>query len=308
MKLGFIGFGGAGYGLAKGLHEAGLKEVHYHDRLQETQPYADVIRRHAGEIGAEQAPSVAVLLSRVETVISCVTGAMAVSVAKDASPFLGPGHLYIDVNTASPKVKETVAVIVEKTGAAVVDAAMMGAIPTFLHRVPVLASGSGAPRFLESMQPYGMNITVIGATPGQASAIKMFRSIFMKGLLSLFLETLTATHRYGVDEKVLGSIAESLDGVPFLETARLQMTKGAVNAERMAHEMEEVIATLEELGVPAGMSRAAREKLLWCAGFGLRERFGGDLPTTLIDVLQAMEETAPAATSHSTEHLEVKIT
>ena len=294
MKLGFIGFGGAGYGLAKGLLASGLKEVHYHDRLQETQPYADVIRRHADEIGAEQAPSIAVLLSRVETVISCVTGAMAVSVAEDASPFLGPGHLYIDVNTASPKVKETVAGIVEKTGAAFVDAAMMGAIPTFLHRVPVLASGVGAPRFLESMQPYGMNITVIGATPGQASAIKMFRSIFMKGLLSLFLETLTATHRYGVDEKVLGSIAESLDGVPFLETARLQMTKGAVNAERMAHEMEEVIATLEELGVPAVMSKASREKLLWCAGFGLRERFGGDLPTTLTDVLQAMEETTPA--------------
>jgi 3-hydroxyisobutyrate dehydrogenase-like beta-hydroxyacid dehydrogenase len=300
MKLGFIGFGGAGYGLAKGLLSAGLEEVHYHDRLQETQPYADVIRRHADEIGAKQSPSIAVLLSRVETVISCVTGAMAVSVAEDASPFLGPGHLYIDVNTASPKVKETAAGIVEKTGAAFVDAAMMGAIPTFLHRVPILASGGGAPRFLESLQPYGMNITVIGAMPGQASAIKMFRSIFMKGLLSLFLETLTATHRYGVDEKVLGSIADSLDGVPFLETARMQMTKGAVNAERMAHEMEEVIATLEELGVPAGMSRASHDKLLWCAGFGLRERFGGELPTTLTDVLQAMEETTPAATSHLT--------
>ena len=159
MKLGFIGFGGAGYGLAKGLLEAGLEEVHYHDRMQETPPYAEVIRRHAAEIGAKRAASVEELLSRVEIVISCVTGAMAVSVAKDASPFLGPGHLYVDVNTASPKVKETVAGIVEKTGAAFVDAAMMGAIPTFLHRVPILASGGGAARFLESMQPYGMNIT-----------------------------------------------------------------------------------------------------------------------------------------------------
>ena len=299
MKLGFIGFGGAGYGLAKGLRQAGLEEVHYHDRMQETPPYAEVIRRHAAEIGAIRAASIGELLSHVEIVISCVTGAMAVSVAKEAAPFLRPSHLYADVNTASPKIKEAVAGIVEKTGAAFVDAAMMGAIPTFLHRVPILASGGGASRFLDCMQPYGMNISVIGANPGQASAIKMFRSIFMKGLLSLFLETLTATHRYGVDEMVLGSIAESLDGVPFLETARLQMTKGAVNAERMAHEMEEVIATLEELGVPAGMSRAAREKLLWCAGFDLREHFGGDLPTTLTEVLQAMEPT-PASTSHST--------
>ncbi len=294
MKLGFIGFGGAGYGLAKGLKQAGLEEIHFHDRMQTTPPYAEVIERHAVEVGAARAQTVRELLDRVEVVISCVTGAMAVDVAREAAPFLGTGHLYADVNTASPHIKEAVAGIVGPTGAAFADAAMLGAIPAFLHKVPILASGSGAARFLETMQPYGMNIRVIGEKPGQASAIKMFRSIFMKGLLSLFIEMLTATHRYGVDDLVLASISESLDGVPFRETARLQMTKGVVNAERMAHEMEEVIATLEELGVPAGMSKASREKLLWCAGFGLRERFGGELPTTLAEVLGEMEQ-VPAA-------------
>lgn len=292
MKLGFIGFGGAGYGLAKGLHQAGLAEIHYYDRMQQTPPYAEVIRRHAEETGALPAGRMEELLSHVEVVISCVTGAMAVSVAEEAVPFLAPRHLYADVNTSAPQVKESVAAIVEPTGAAFVDAAMLGAIPTFLHRVPILASGGGAERFLLAMQPYEMNIRVIGPKPGQASAIKMFRSIFMKGMLSLFIEMLTATHRYGVDEMVLGSIAESLDGVPFLETARLQMTKGVVNAERMAHEMEEVIATLEGMDLPAGMSRAAMEKLVWCTGFALRERYGGELPKSLAEVLQAMEPAA----------------
>ena len=289
MILGFIGFGGAGHGLAKGLRQAGLAEILFYDRLQETPPYGEVIRRHAEETGVVPAAGMEDLLSRVEVVFSCVTGAMAVSVAEETAPFLRTGHLFADVNTAAPQVKERAAGIVEKTGAEFVDAAMMGAIPTFLHRVPILASGSGAERFQATMQPYGMNIRVIGAKPGQASAIKMFRSIFMKGILSLFLEMLTATHRYGVDETVLGSIAESLDGTPLLETARVQMTKGVVNAERMAHEMEEVIATLEGMGAPAGMSRAAMEKLLWCAGFGLRERYGGELPKTLAEILQAME-------------------
>lgn len=292
MKLGFIGFGGAGYGIAKGLKQAGIAEIHYYDRMQHTQPFAEVIRLRAEETGALPAGEMEELLSRVEVVISCVTGAMAVSVAEEAAPFLRTGHLYADVNTAAPQVKEEVAGIVEPTGARFVDAAMMGAIPTFLHRVPILASGGGAERFRLAMQPYEMNIRVIGPKPGQVSAIKMFRSIFMKGLLSLFLEMLTATHRYGVDELVLGSIAESLDGVPFLETARLQMTKGVVNAERMAHEMEEVIATLEGMDLPAGMSRASLEKLLWCAGFGLRERYGGELPKSLAEVLRAMEPPA----------------
>ena len=289
MKLGFIGFGGAGYGIAKGLRQAGLAEIYFYDRMQKTPPYAEVIRRHAEETGALPAGRMEELLFRVEVVISCVTGAMAASVAEEAAPFLRTGHLYADVNTAAPQVKEQVAGIVEKTGAEFVDAAMMGAIPTFLHRVPILASGGGAERFQLAMQPYEMNIRVIGPKPGQASAIKMFRSIFMKGMLSLFLEMLTATHRYGVDEMVLGSIAESLDGVPFLETARLQMTKGVVNAERMAHEMEEVISTLQGMDAPAGMSRAAMEKLHWCASFSLRERYGGELPKTLAEVLQAME-------------------
>jgi len=292
MKLGFIGFGGAGYGLAKGLHQAGLTEILFYDRMQQTPPYSEVILRHAEETGALSAGRMEELLSRVEVVISCVTGAMAASVAEEAAPFLRTGHLYADVNTAAPQVKEQVARIVEPTGAGFIDAAMMGAIPTFLHRVPILASGDGAERFQLAMQPYEMNIRVIGPKPGQASAIKMFRSIFMKGMLSLFLEMLTATHCYGVDEMVLGSIAESLDGVPFRETARLQMTKGVVNAGRMAHEMEEVIATIEGMDLPAGMSRAAMEKLLWCAGFGLRERYGGELPKTLAEVLRAMEPPA----------------
>lgn len=292
MKLGFIGFGGAGYGLAKGLKQAGVAEIHYYDRMQQTPPYAAVIRSHADEIGAIQAADTRELLGRVETVISCVTGAMAVSVAEEAAPFLAPGHLYVDVNTSAPQVKEAVAAIVSPAGAAFVDAAMLGGIPTFLHRVPIVASGDGANRFLLAMQPFGMNIRVIGPKPGQGSAIKMFRSIFMKGMLSLFLEMLTATHRYGVDEMVLGSIAESLDGVPLLETARLQVTKGVVNAERMAHEMEEVISTLEGMDLPAGMSRAAMEKLLWCAGFRLRERYGGEIPKSLAEVLRAMEPAA----------------
>jgi len=106
MKLGFIGFGGAGYGLAKGLKQTGIAEIHYYDRMQQTPPYAEVIRRHAEETGALQADGMEELLSRVETVISCVTGAMAVSVAEEAAPFLRTGHLYADVNTSAPQVKE----------------------------------------------------------------------------------------------------------------------------------------------------------------------------------------------------------
>lgn len=85
----------------------------------------------------------------------------------------------------------------------------------------------------------------------------------MKGLVALLLETLNATHRYNVDDTVLESIAEMMEKNSFLETVRLVATRGVIHAERRAHEMEEVIKTLEGIDVPPTMSEATKEKLYW---------------------------------------------
>jgi len=289
MKIAFIGFGGAGYGLAKGLKASGLEAVTFFDTLWKTAPYDAVIMKNAAETGAVLIKNLEELLKTADIVISCVTGKVAVSVAKEAAAFLESRHLYVDVNTASPEEMERVASVVEKAGSGFVDAAMMGPIPSFLHRVPILASGPGANHFRERMQPYGMNITCIGDKAGQASAIKMFRSIFMKGFLALLLETLNATHRYHVDDLVLSSIAESMEKNSFLETVRLQIAKGVVNANRMAHEMEDVIQTMNDIGIPAIMAPAAMEKLNRCADMGLKEYFGNEMPESLNEILDVME-------------------
>ena len=84
---------------------------------------------------------------------SCVTGAGALSVAEQAAPFLQSPHLFVDVNTASPRVMESVGDQIHRSGAAFADVAMLGGIPTFLHRVPCLASGDGAERFRKSFYP-----------------------------------------------------------------------------------------------------------------------------------------------------------
>jgi 3-hydroxyisobutyrate dehydrogenase-like beta-hydroxyacid dehydrogenase len=290
VRLAFLGFGGAGYGLTKGLREAGLQEIYFYDKQWDTPVFGEIIRKRSTETGAMLAKSIEELMTLSDLVISCVTGSVALPVARSAAPYLTPNHLYADVNTASPRVKEAVAEVVEGRGASFVDVAMMGAIPAFLHRVPMLVSGKGAHRFKEALDPFGMDITWIGEKPGQASAVKMLRSIFMKGLVTLLLETLNATHRYRVDQRVLDSLAETMDKNSFLETVRLQMTKGAVNADRMAHEMEDVLETLKDLGVPGTMTEATRNKLEWWSRLGLKEHFGGDMPETLDEVLEAIEQ------------------
>ena len=188
--------------------------------------------------------------------------------------------------------------IIEKTGAAFVDVAMMGAIAAFLHRVPILASGRGAVRFKEYISPFEMKIDCIGDKPGQASAIKMFRSIFMKGLVALLLETLNATHRFNVDDIVLNSLADTMEKNPFLETVRLQVAKGVIHSERMAHEMEEVSKTLADIDVSSTMTRATMKKLHWCSSLGLKDHFGGEIDETLDEVLSAIEERTVSVLSY----------
>lgn len=290
MKIGFIGFGGAAYGLAKGLRQEGLTEMYYFDSLWETVPNSDVILRHATETGTIFRKSIKALIGEVEIVFSCVTGSVALSVARQASLYLEKHHLFVDVNTASPKTMETVGDVIKESGADFADVAMLGGIPAFLHRVPSLASGNGAGRFKTAMDPYGMDITCVGEVPGQASAIKMFRSVFMKGFLALLIEMLNGTHRYGVDSVVLDSIARTMEKKSFLETVRMQMAKGVINAERMSHEMEEVVETYAEMGIPSVMSSATREKLKWCSRMELADHFGGDMPDSLNEILDAMDE------------------
>ncbi len=288
MDIAFIGFGGAAYGIAKGLKQEGIGTIFYYTRSWNTPPYDRVIAQRADETGAVLRTNLQELAEAADCIMSCVTGSAAPTVAAEIAPYLRDRHLYVDLNTAEPDIKKTVATIVKPTGASFVDAAMMGGIPTFLHKVPILASGDGAYRVKQAFEPFGMNIGVIGDEPGQAAAIKMFRSIFMKGMLALLLEVMGASKKYHATDTVLASIAETMDKNRFMETARRVVTKGVVNPERMAREMEGVVKTLENLSVSATMSSATRDKLLWCAQFGLRERFGGAIPETLAAVLEEL--------------------
>ncbi|KPC98841.1 hypothetical protein LR69_02936 [Geobacillus sp. BCO2] len=134
-----------------------------------------------------------------------------------------------------------------------------------------------------------MNVTFIGETPGSSSAIKMFRSIFMKGVSALLLETLHASRIYGVEETVLASLNESITAQPLQETADLLLPRTAIHAERRVAEMREVMATLGMLGIDATMSEAVAAKLQWLADHRIRELWNGHLPQHYDALLEMLE-------------------
>lgn len=286
-KLGFLGFGEAASNLAEGLAGEGLQGMLAYDVAWQSPEHGALVRERARRAGVALMPSSKSLIESAEVVISATSARLAVPVAEEAAPHIA-GRLYVDVNAASPVTKGKVAGIIAAAGGRFVDVAMMGRLPAFKHKVPMLASGPAAAEFQAAMAPYGMRITVVGDTPGSASAIKMFRSIIMKGLEALALEMMVAAHRFDAQETVLDSIVESTGLPGFKKWVQDLLVADAIHAERRMHEMEEVISTLEEMGLDPIMARATRDKLQWSAGLGLRERFKGEPPAGYLEVLAAI--------------------
>ena len=165
----------------------------------------------------------------------------------------------------------------------------MGPVPTYRHQVPILASGKGAGAFAEAMKPFGMKITLMGLPAGSAAATKMFRSIFMKGFVSLLLEMLVAAERYDVADEVLISVVKTMTSGPLPEVINGLVCRGVVHSQRREHEMAEVVATLDSIGIDSIMSRATIDKLKWVTSLGLKEHFRGVPPGDFHEIFSALK-------------------
>jgi 3-hydroxyisobutyrate dehydrogenase-like beta-hydroxyacid dehydrogenase len=288
VKLGFIGFGEAAFNIAAGLKGEGLSGISAYDKNWKGAPASELICKRAAEAQVELVVSQQALIERSEMIVSAVSADMALPLAQASKPFLKPDQVYVDINATSPMTKEEVDRVIAPV-ALFVDCAVMGPVPTYRHKVPVAVSGPGARRFCDTMTPYGMAITCMDAPAGSASASKMFRSIFMKGFVTLLIEMLTAAHRYGVEDDVLESVKETLTAGPLLEVINGLVGRGVIHSERREHEMDEVIATLDTLQVDAIMSKATKAKLHWVTGLGLKAHFKGVPPTDYHQIFAAID-------------------
>jgi 3-hydroxyisobutyrate dehydrogenase-like beta-hydroxyacid dehydrogenase len=288
VKLGFIGFGEAAFNIAAGLKGEGLGGIIAYDKHWKGTPASELIGKRAAEAQVRLVESQQELIESSEMIVSAVSADMAVTLAQASRPFLKPDQVYVDVNATSPMTKEEVDRVISPV-ALFVDCAVMGPVPTYRHKVPVSVSGRGAQRFHDTLSPFGMNITLMDAPAGAASASKMFRSIFMKGFVTLLVEMLTAAHRYGVEDDVLESVKETLTAGPLLEVINGLVGRGVIHSERREHEMGEVIATLDALKVDALMSKATKAKLHWVTGLGLKAHFKGVPPKDYHQIFAALD-------------------
>jgi 3-hydroxyisobutyrate dehydrogenase len=272
-RIGFVGFGEAGFHLAKGLRQAGIEQIVAYD-IADT----PLIRRRAEEARTPLLASNAELARASDIIFSTVTANQAAAAAAQTAPYLEARHLYADLNSVSPGLKQALAETIEAAGARFVEVAVMSAVPPHGHKVPMLTGGAAAREFADRLTPFGMVIEVGSAEVGSAAATKMCRSIMIKGIEALLTECVLGATRYGADERVFSSLGESLPGIDWAKLASYMVGRVVMHGERRAREMEEVAETLRSAGVEPIMAEATVRRMDWSAQMGLKARFGGKDP------------------------------
>jgi 3-hydroxyisobutyrate dehydrogenase-like beta-hydroxyacid dehydrogenase len=290
LTIGFVGFGEAGSNIAKGLKSAGVTRIYAFDIAP------DRVRWRSEEAGVPLVESNQELTESAEILFSTVTCAHAREAAEQTAPFLKSHHIYADLNSVSPALKQEIEQVIESSGAGFVEAAVMSPIPPFAHRSPMLLGGKAAPAFAERMTPFGMRLEVVSEKVGMAAATKMFRSIIVKGLEALMLECVLAASPYGADERVFSSLSESFPGIDWQKLANYMVSRVVVHGERRAREMEEVAETLHSLGIDPIMAEAAARRQDWCARLGVSSQFGPEGPKTYREALEAIRGLATKGT------------
>ena len=262
--IGFIGFGEAGSTIALGLRSAGVERLSAFDVKTSSADFGPTIARRAGESRTALVDSPADLVRSSDIVFSTVTSSSALAAASAAAPFLSSRHLYADLNSVSPAVKVEIDRVI---------------------------GGAGAPAFAAAMTPFGLRLQRLeGAKVGSAAAVKMCRSIVVKGLEALLFECVMGASRFDADDLVWASLGETFPGIDWKKLADYTSGRVVVHGERRAREMEEVADTLRAIGVDPIMAEATARRQDWSAQMDLRSRFDSSGPKTYREVIEAIGE------------------
>jgi 3-hydroxyisobutyrate dehydrogenase-like beta-hydroxyacid dehydrogenase len=208
------------------------------------------------ECGVTPAASAAEALAGAEIVLSLVTAASALEVAQDHAGELSPGAVWCDMNSVAPDTKRAAAKAVEAAGGHYVDTAVMASVMSAALDAPLLLAGPAAENAMALLNRLGFgNKRIVGAEVGRASAIKMIRSVIIKGAEALTYECAAAAEAEGVLEEVMASLDASERPQPWLDKVAHSRERMATHGLRRAAEMEEAAKTLLDLGIEPVMTR-----------------------------------------------------
>jgi 3-hydroxyisobutyrate dehydrogenase-like beta-hydroxyacid dehydrogenase len=262
MTLGLIGHGEVGGIFGRALRQlAGVDAVLAWDLR-----FADAQRRAAAEAdGVAVMDGMATLCARADLLVSAVTASNTLQVAQQAAGHARPGTRFLDLNSASPGTKTQAAAALQVAGVHYVEAGVMTSVPPYGIRVPMLLSGPHAAAMVDTLRAWGMDATAVSDRYGVASAIKMSRSIMIKGLEALVIESYTTARHYGVEDHVLPTLQETFPQIDWARQGAYFFSRVVQHGQRRAEEMREDAATVREAGFEPVMASAIAHKHGWVA-------------------------------------------
>jgi 3-hydroxyisobutyrate dehydrogenase-like beta-hydroxyacid dehydrogenase len=288
-RVSFIGFGEAGQAIAAGLRDAGIEQIAAWDILFPEQAGARL--KDAGDkFGVRLAESAADAVRGTDMVISAVTAASSLEAARSVAPHLTGSPYYLDINSVSPGRKQETAKLLDGV-ARYVDVAVIAPIHPLRHKTPLLVSGPHAEEISPLLRELEMQLTVVSPDTGSAAAIKMIRSVMIKGIEALTLECFLAASRAGVLEEVTASLKNNYPTLDWTKIADYNIERMASHGERRAAEMEESSATLRELGLEPLMVDATVKRQREMGAIGKGEEVRATLKDGRAAMLTAIANT-----------------
>ena len=256
QRVALIGFGEAGSILGADLATLGC-DVAMYDILLEDASARETMVARAGQAHVRVGQSFAAAVSGAELIISAVTASSSGDVATLAGEHLRPGQILLDINSVSPAKKKSSRAAAEASGADYVEAAVMAPVPPYRLKVPMLLGGPRAADVAVQLVRLGMKAKAISSDIGVASAVKMCRSVVIKGLESLAAESMLAARSFGAEEAVLASLAETFPSMGWeKQLPDYLISRVAEHGRRRAAEMREVARTLKDAGFAGTMAAA----------------------------------------------------
>jgi 3-hydroxyisobutyrate dehydrogenase-like beta-hydroxyacid dehydrogenase len=270
--VGLVGYGEVGRILAEDLRQQDVGITAYDLKLGNSQ--AGPLRDHASMQGVALAASHADLTAKADFIVSAVTASQAVAVAQACAPAVKKGAWFLDFNSASPGAKRRAAELIDGNGGRYVEGAVMTSIPPYRIKVPLLLGGAGAEELAPLLVALGFDAKVASKELGVASAVKMCRSVMIKGLEAMVIESFTTARAYGVEDAVLASLKETYPGIDWEKQGAYFFQRVIEHGRRRSEEVREVAETVREIGITPWSAQGTAERQAWVADLADEGLFG----------------------------------
>ena len=272
-NVGLVGYGEVGRILAEDLRRQDVKVLAFDVKLRSDEA-SGPLRDHASHHGVRLTASHVELAAQSDLIVSAVTASQAVPVAEACAATVKRGAYFLDFNSASPGAKQRAAGMIDAAGGRYVEGAVMTSVPPYRIKVPLLLGGGDAAALAPKLVELGFAAKVASDKLGVASAVKMCRSVMIKGLEAMVIESFTTARAYGVEDAVLASLKETFPGIDWEKQGAYFFQRVIEHGRRRSEEVREVAETVREAGLTPWSSQGTAERQAWVADLADEGLFG----------------------------------